>query len=107
MFKITKKETPNYIVKLIPESKQIIRTNKNHIPSCNCITDCFKYSFFPSTLNDWFNLNENIRNSELILVFKSKLLSFNPPVQNDMYNIFYLKGPKFLTCLRLGVSHLN
>ena len=34
----------------------------------------FKYSFFPSTLNDWFSLDINIRNSELILLFKSRLL---------------------------------
>ena len=35
--------------------------------------------FFPSTLNDWFNLDLNIRNSESISVFKSKI-----------YNIFDL-----------------
>ena len=33
--------------------------------------------FFPSTLNDWFNLDLNIRNSESVSVFKSKLLSFS------------------------------
>ena len=49
----------------------------------------------------------NIRNSELISIFKSKLLSFIRPVQTNIYNIFDPKGLTFLTRLRLGLSHLN
>ena len=37
---------------------------------------CFKYSFCPSTPNDWFDLDLNIRNSMTISIFKSRLLSF-------------------------------
>ena len=37
-----------------------IRTRNSHIPIFHCRTDCFKYSFFPSTLRDWFNLDGNI-----------------------------------------------
>ena len=69
--------------------------------------NCFKHSFFPSTLNDWFNLDINIRNSESISLFKFRLLYFICPVQNSKYNIFDPKGLKFLTRLRLGLSHLN
>ena len=72
-----------------------------------CRTNCFKNSFFPSTLNDWFNLDINIRNSESISLFKCRLLSFICPFQNSIYNIFDPKGLKFLTRLRLGLSHLN
>ena len=64
MFKIMKREAPNYVINLIPRCKQTIRTRNNHIPNYHCRTDCFKYSFFPSTLNDWFKLDNNIRNSE-------------------------------------------
>ena len=63
--------------------------------------------FLPSTLNDWFKLDENIRNSESIAIFKSRLLSFIRPVQSNIYHIFDPKGLKFLTRLRLGLSHLN
>ena len=63
--------------------------------------------FFPSTLNDWFNLDLNIRNSESISIFTNRLLSFIRPVQTNIYNIFEPKGLTFLTCLRLGFSHLN
>ena len=63
--------------------------------------------FFPSNLNGWFNLDINIRISELITLFKCKLLSFIRPVKNSIYNIFQPKGLKLLTRLRLDLSHLN
>ena len=107
MFKIMKREAPNYLINLIPRCGQTIRTRNNHIPNYHCRTDCFKYSFFPSTLNDWFKLDNNIRNSESIEIFKSKLLSFIRPVQSNIYSIFDPEGLKLLTRLRLGFTHLN
>ena len=64
-------------------------------------------TFFPSTLNDYFSLDINIRNSESISLFKSRLLSFIPLVQNNIYNIFDPEGLNFLTQLWVGLSHLN
>ena len=63
--------------------------------------------FFRSTLNDWFNLNLNIRNAESVSLFKSWLLSFIRPIPRSLCNIFDPKGLQFLTRLRLGFSHLN
>ena len=100
-------KAPNYLINLIPKGDPTIKTRKISIPTFHCRTDCFKYSFLPSTLNDWFSLDINIRNSESISLFKSRLLSFIPPVQNNIYNIFVLEGLKFLTRLRVGLSHLN
>ena len=102
-----KKDTPNYLINLIPRCEQTIRTRNNNIPIYHCRTDCFKYSFFPSTLNEWFKLDDSIRNSESIEIFKSKLLSLIRPVQSNIYSIFDEKGLKLLTRLRLGLSHLN
>ena len=107
MYKIIKEEALNYLINFVPKCETNIRTRNNSIPTFNCRTNCFKYSFFPSTLNDWFNLDLNIRNSESISIFKSKLLSFIRPVQTNIYNIFDLKGLKFQTRLILGLSHLN
>ena len=87
MFKIMKKEAPNYLINLIPKCEQTIRTRNNHIPSYQCQTDSFKYFFLASALNDWFKLDENLRNSESIAIFKSRLLSFIRPVQTT-YTIF-------------------
>ena len=107
MFKIINEQAPKYLMDLIPKCNQIVRTRNSHIPIIHCRTDCFKYSFFPSTLRDWFNLDENIRYSESISTFKNKLLAFIRPVQSSVYNIFDPEGLQLLTRLRVGFSHLN
>ena len=66
MFKIMKEEAPNYLINLFLKCETNTRTRNNSIPTFNRRTDCFKYSFFSSTLNDFFNLDPNIRNSESI-----------------------------------------
>ena len=85
----------------------ILKTRKCQISTYRCRTDCFKYSFFPSALSEWFKLDESIRNSESISIFKNKLLSFIRPAQSSIFNIFDPVGIKFLTRLRLDFSHLN
>ena len=92
---------------LILKCNPIIRTRNNHKPIFHCQTDCFKYSFFQSTLRDWFDLDENIRNSESISIFKNRLLTFIRPAQNSIFNIFDPIGLKLLTRLRLEFTHLN
>ena len=64
MFKVMKEEAPTYLANLLPKCETYIRARNNSIPNFNCLTDCFKDSFFLSTLNDWLNLDLNIRNSE-------------------------------------------
>ena len=51
MFKIMKEEARNYLINFAPKFKFQL-PNK-----------LFQVLFFPSTLNDWFNLDLNIRNS--------------------------------------------
>ena len=54
MFKIVKEEAPNYLINLIPKIQQTTRTRINRMPTVHRRTDCFKNTFFPSTLNDWY-----------------------------------------------------
>ena len=107
MFKIMKEEAPNYLINLIPKCEQTIRTRNNPIPVYHCLMKNFKHSFFPSTLKDWFSIDESIRNSETISTFKNRLFSFIRLFQNNIFNIFDPTGLKFLTLLRSGFSHLN
>ena len=80
-----KEKAPFYLINLVQKYEPTIRTRNNSIPTFNCRTvDCFKYPFFPSTLNDLFNLDPNIRNAESLLLFKSRLLSFIRPVQRSI-----------------------
>ena len=96
MFKMMKEKAPTYLINLVPKCEPTIRTWNNSIPTFNCRTDCFKYSFSPSTLNDWFDLDPNI-NAKSFSLFKSRLLSFIRPVQRSIYNIFDPTGLKFLS----------
>ena len=84
--------------------------NQNKEQQCTHIQQSnrlFQVLTFSSTLNDWFNLDPNIRNAESLFVFKSRFLFSIRPVQISIYNIFDPTGLKFLSCLRLGFSHLN
>ena len=107
MFKIMKEEASNYLINLVPKCGKKTRNNKVGILTFKCQADCLKYSFFPSTLNYWFNLDFKIRNSDSISIFKSRLLFFFHPVQTNIYNIFEPKGLTFLTRLRSGLIHPN
>ena len=60
MFKIVKEEAHDYLINLIPKIQQTTRTRINHMPTFHCCTECFKNSFFPSTLNDWCKLDESM-----------------------------------------------
>ena len=107
MYKIMNDKVPAYLKNLIPKRTLTVSTRGNRLPTFHCRTDCFRNSFFPSTLNDWFNLDVEIRNSESLAIFKTKLVSFIRPVSSNVYNIFDHVGLKLLTRLRLGFSHLN
>ena len=73
----------------------------------NCKTDCFKYSFFPISLSEWSQLTPEIHNSESIVVFKSKLVSFVTPNKRPIFNVNDPEGVKYLTRLRLCFCYLN
>ena len=107
MFTVVKEEAPNYFINLIPKIQQTTRTRINGISTFHCRTDCFKNSFFPSTIKDWYKLDETIRNSESNSIFKSRLLSFIRRLGSNLYNVFDPIGLTFLTRLHLGFSHLN
>ena len=79
MFKIMRNEAPNYLINLIRKCEHKIKTRNSHKPLYHCRTECFKSSFFPSALSDWFNLDENIRSSEPISVFKKKITVIHSP----------------------------
>ena len=76
MFKIVKEEAPNYLINLIPKIQQTTRTRINRMPTFHCRTDCFKNSFFPSTLNDWYKLDETIKNSESFGLLKAMYIIY-------------------------------
>ena len=65
-----------------------------------------KNSYFLSTIIEWNKLDCNIRNSETINIFKSKIRKFIRPTANSIFGCHNPIGVKLLTRLRLGLSHL-
>ena len=49
----------------------------------------------------------NIRNSSSFNIFRKSILKFIRPSTNSFFNCHNLKGMKFITRLRLGLSHLR
>ena len=66
----------------------------------------FKNSYFPSTIIEWNKLDSNIRNSDTLNIFKSKILKFKRPTANSIFDCHKPIGVKLLTRLQLEVSHL-
>ena len=81
--------------------------NALNIPLLNTSHNFFKNSFFPSTIIEWNKLDPGLRKAESLSLFKTNILKFIRPSPNSVYNCHNPKGLKFITRLRLGLSHLR
>ena len=77
------------------------------IPLYKIKNNFFLNTFSPSALLEWNKLDSDIPNSPSHSIFKKKILNFKRPRCNDVFNVSHLKGLTFLTCLRVGLSHLR
>ena len=107
-YKIFKNQFPRNLYELLP-----IKTTPHNTGSCINLSlfyirpNFFKYSFSPSAVIEWKNLDLSIRNSESLSIFKNCILKFIRPSLSNTHNSFNTKGIKYLTRLRLGLSHLR
>ena len=107
-YKIKITQLSSYLYELIPKSNHNYNTrNIDHIDPYYCRTDIFKYSFFPYTIVEWNKLDVNLKNAKFYMCFRTSLLKIVRPVQNSVFKVFNPLGIKFLTRLRLILSHLN
>ena len=81
--------------------------NANNIPQFKVKHIFFQNLFFPSVVIEWNKLDQNIRNSENLNIFKKKLLKFIRRSGNSVFRCHNLKGIRLLTRLRLGLRHLR
>ena len=72
-----------------------------------CRTERYRASFFPFCINEWNNLDENIRNLPSISSFKTAILKFFKPNANSVFGVTDKKGVVLLNRLRVGFSHLR
>jgi len=45
--------------------------------------DCYKYSFFPRTITEWNKLSQDVRSKPSVASFRSALVKFPGPVENN------------------------
>ena len=108
IYKILSEKSPSYLLDLIPNLNRVRETrHRNNIPAIHAKHNCFKNSFFPSTMLEWNNLDCKIRNSGSLPIFQKYLLNFVRPCVNSIFNIHNSYGIKLLTRLRLGLSHFR
>ena len=107
-FKIKVTQWLSYLYELIPKSNHTYNTqNFNQLGPYYCWAGIFSYSFFPYTTVQWNKLDANFKNVKSSMCFRNSLLEIGRSVQNSIYKVFNTLGIKFLTRLRLWLSHLN
>ena len=107
-YKIFKNESTRYLFNIIATRNPFyITRNHTNIPLFKTNHIFFKNSFFPSNIIEWNNLDPKLRNSDTYGTFKNTTLKFLRPSPNNVFKCQNPQGIKFLTRLRLGLSHLQ
>ena len=109
-FKIQQSGLPSHFFNLIPQSNHISNTRQSDkVESFHCRKNAFRNSFFPCFTEEWHKLKPEITIVELYLKFRKLILNLDNcrPISNPIYNVFNLLGLKYLTRVRLELSHLN
>ena len=100
--------SPKYLSDIIPSTtRRYSSRNENNIPLVRANNNYFMNTFFPSTITEWNKLDLSIRNSASLNVFKGRLLQSVRPLENSVFTCHNPIGIKYLTRLRLGLSHLR
>ena len=107
-YKITNQQTPEYLRHFIPDSARTLHnTRRKRDDVMTTRTLKFRYSFFPDTSNCWNYLSSFIKNAPSLNVFKKRYIEFFNITPNPIYGIHNPVGVKYLTRLRVGLSHLR
>ena len=104
-YKLIKEQSPAYLFQLIPENKTRHTTRsvqQSQIPFLKIKINFFKNSFFPAVILEWNKLDVNIRNSASCNILKR----VTRPEPNQVFIADSSEAIKFLTRIRLGLSHL-
>ena len=108
-YKIVNNITPDYTRYPIPQLPQAMYSFRNAdvIAQIRARTTRFKASFYPDCLSEWNTLDQEVRLSPSLSIFKTKLSKLIRPTPKLVYGIHDSKGLAILTQLRVGLSKLN
>ena len=100
LYKIYKNQSPSYSYDIIPiTNTHYVFRNSDKIICFKTKHNYFKNYFFPSVIIEWNKLDHN--------VFKSNILKFIRPSSNSFFDCHNPIGIKYITRIRLGLSHLR
>ena len=108
-YKIINDLTPEYTRAPIPplHQSQYCFRNQDVIGRIRARTEKFESSFYPNCLNEWNQLDPEIRLAPSLSTFKTKLLTIIRPPAKSVFGIHDPLGLSYLTQLRVGLSKLN
>ena len=111
-YKILNGFAPTYLSSVLPPQREeedvgVRRRLRTPFVAPFCRTERYRASFFPFCINEWNNLDENIRNLPSISSFKTAILKFFKPNANSVFSVTDKKGVVLLNRLRVGFSHLR
>ena len=104
--KVFKNDSLRYLFNIIPIRSPAYST-RNHVSMPLPMIISLKTPFFRSIIIEWNNRDPNLRNSDTYGTFKNAILKFIRPSPNSVFECHNSQGMKFLTRLRLGLSHLR
>ena len=103
-YKFYKHELPQYLSKLMPVREYSARSMQNY-PFFKTWHN-YQKCFFLSPIIKW-SKELNIRTSTSLNIFRNSILNFIRPSANSVFNSHNPKVIKFITRLRLVLSHLQ
>ena len=107
-YKIINDLAPKYLKRFIPNVISNLHNVRRHRENwINTRTLKFRYSFFPHCINSWNHLSSFIKTSPSINIFKKRFMAFFEVTPNPVYGVLNPLGLKYLTRLRVGLSHLR
>ena len=107
-YKIFKDESPACFFNIIPKrNTHYSLRNSDNIPCFNTRHNFFKNSSFPSTIIEWNKLDVSLRKCDSFKVFKKEILKLIRPLSNSFYNCHNPIEIKYITRIRLRLSHLR
>ena len=107
-YKIYKIQSPSYLYNIIPTTNMHYTfRNSDKIPFFKTKHNFFRNSFFPLVIIEWNKLDPSLRRYDSYNVFKSNILKFIQPSSNSFFDCHNPIGIKYITGIRLGLSHLR
>ena len=108
-YNLRKNRQPEYLFDEIPATREISYSlrNVNEYDAAVCRTNRFSNTYFHNVLLEWNALAKDIRESNTLGEFKSKLLKKIRPVKKPLYEICDTRGVRCLTKLRVRFSPLG